>query len=191
MEESVNAPEEQTDDSVESPAKTKDHVSYDSHQKLLKEKKLEATKRKELEDAVKRLSQEKLEAEGNKDKVLEALKKELGEMKETFSKKEKFYAWNTVSGKIIQEALKQGCKNPDKLIRLLDDSDLSSIEVGEDFSVDTDALSLLVEKGKKENPFLFDSTNKIAAAGTPSRTPVKAKEKSEEEIFEAYIKKLK
>ena len=103
---------------------------------------------------------------------------------------QKTYGWNTVKEKISLEAVKHGCTNPEKLIRLMDDSDLEAIQIGENFSVDMESVRKVVEKNKEENSFLFKSATPMPANGTPSNKVVQ-KDKTEEEIYAAYLESLK
>jgi hypothetical protein len=169
MKEQDQAPVGQEDSASGESAKTKDSVSYDSYQKLLKEKKSVLSKYSELENQVAQLRQEKDMAEGNKDKVIEELKKQNQQIKSEYEKTKQTYTWSTLTGEIKREAMKHGCKDPDKLLRLMSDDDLRSLEIGEDFSINSDGLKEIMEKNKKENHFLFESSPKAAAVGVPGK----------------------
>lgn len=182
MNEQDQAPVEQTDSTSGESVKAKDSVSFDSHQKLLKEKKTLLSKYSELESMVTKLSQEKDMAEGNKDKVIDELKKQNQQIKSEFEKTKQTYTWSTLTSEIKREASKNGCKDPDKLLRLMSDEDLRSLEIGEDFSIDSGSLKELIEKNRKENHFLFDSSIKQAIAGIPSKKPPVEQEKNIKEL---------
>lgn len=182
MNEQDQAPVEQTDSTSGESVKAKDSVSFDSHQKLLKEKKSLLSKYSELESMVSKLSQEKDMAEGNKDKVIDELKKQNQQIKSDFEKTKQTYTWSTLTSEIKREAAKNGCKDPDKLLRLMSDEDLRSLEIGEDFSIDSGSLKELIEKNRKENHFLFDSSIKQTVAGIPSKKPPVEQEKSIKEL---------
>jgi hypothetical protein len=171
MNEQDQAPVGQEDSASGESAKTKDSVSFDSHQKLLKEKKSLLSKYSELENQVAQLRQEKDMAEGNKDKVIEELKKQNQQIKSEYEKTKQSYTWSTLTGEIKREAMKNGCKDPDKLLRLMSDDDLRALEIGENFSVDPGSLKEIIEKNKKENHFLFESSPKAVAIGTPGKKP--------------------
>lgn len=182
MKEQDQAPVEQADSASGESAKAKDSVSFESHQKLLKEKKSLLSKYSELESMVASLRQEKDIAEGNKDKVIEELKKQNQQIKSEFEKTKQTYTWSTLTSEIKREAAKNGCKDPDKLLRLMSDDDLRSLEIGEDFSIDSGSLKELIEKNRKENHFLFESSPKQAAPGTPGKKPPIEPEKSIKEL---------
>jgi len=191
-EETTSAPVEQPENTSGVNGKEqKDFVAYESFQKALNEKKTAQSKLSEYEKELQTLREEKLQREGKTEELVDTYRKQILELNESMSKKEKTYAWNTLTGEIKREALKLGCVDPDKLIRLMDDEDLRSINVGEDFTIDKNSLTQVIEKNKKDNFFLFNSSNKIASAGVPSKTAPNAKEKTEQDIFEDYIKGLK
>jgi hypothetical protein len=171
MNEQDQAPVGQDGSASGESTKAKDLVSFDSHQKLLKEKKSLLSKYAELESQVAQLSQEKDMAEGNKDKVIEELKKQNQQIKSEFEKTKQSYTWSTLTGEIKREAMKNGCKDPDKLLRLMSDEDLRSLEIGENFSIDPGSLREIIEKNKKENHFLFESSPKSAIPGNPGKKP--------------------
>jgi hypothetical protein len=177
MKESVIDPVDQSEDTSGAPEK-KDSVSFDSFQKLLKEKKSKDSKLSELEKELVTLRDEKNLAEGKKEEVLVSQKKRIEELEKTLRTKDQTYAWSTLTGEIKRESMKYGCKDPDKLIRLMSDDDLKSIEVGEDFSINKDTLKEVIERSKKENYFLFGETQKITTVGKPSNSPVNENTKS-------------
>lgn len=172
------APEEQSTQTGGEVEKVKDSVSYESYQKALKEKKNFQAKYAELESMVSQLRQEKDLAEGNKEKVIEELKKQNQQLKSEYEKTKQTYAWSTLTGEIKREAIKNGCKDPDKLIKLMSDDDLRSLEIGENFSIDPNGLKEVIEKSKKENFFLFESSSKTAVPGTVGKKPPVEPEKS-------------
>ena len=186
METNENSPVEKPEETSGSEGKREDLIPYSTHQKLLKEKKNAQSRIEQYEQELKRLKDEKLASEGNKDQLLENYKKELDEIKDQLSNKEKTFAWKTITSSIKEEALKNGCTNPDKLVRLLEDKDLKALEVGEDYSIEPQSLKQLIEKSKSENDFLFKKTVAVADSTPNTQTP-QTKPKSEKELFESYI----
>ena len=152
-----------------------DVVSYESYKKALNEKKNFQSKLSEYEQELQRLRAEKMSAEGKKDELIQTYKKQLSEISEKLEKTNKHYAWNTLTGAIKQEAIKHGCTDPEKLIRLMDDEDLRSIEIGENFNIDFDSVKNVIEKSKKDNFFLFKSPGKPIANGIPNTKIVEDK----------------
>lgn len=187
MKEQEKDPVDQTD-KASGDADKKDSVSFDSFQKALKEKKAAQSKLTEYEKELEKLRVEKLEAEGKKDELISSYKKRLDELESKVKQKDQMYAWTTLTGEIKREAMKVGCKDPDKLIRLLSDDDLKSIEVGEDFRINNDSLKEVIEKSKKENYFLFESSTKQVANGVPSK---KAPEEPQKELSKMSLDEIK
>lgn len=198
-EEDQKAPVGQTQDASgepetkESKPEQKDTVDYASYAKLLKEKKAmqeRAKKADEYEQMLKEREEQELQKQGKTEELLERYKTEAQKLREEREKEKKTYAWNTLTSDIKREAMVMGCKNPDKLIRLMEDEDLRSIQIGDDMKVDRDSLKAALEKTKLENDFLFSSSTSKIANGNPSTT-VREKAKDENEIFSEYIKNLK
>jgi hypothetical protein len=191
MSEEVQAPVEQADQASGETVESKDSVSLTSYQKVLKEKKSFQSRLSEYESKLQKLEEEKLHAEGKKEELLDSYKKRVQELESRLDKTNKSYAWNTLTGSIKTEAVKAGCKDPDKLIRLMDDEDLRSIEIGDNFTINTESLKEIIEKNKKENYFLFETTPRQASVGNPSKKspeePKKSfKDMTREELLEAY-----
>lgn len=141
----------------EESRKREDVVAYDTHRKLLSEKKKTQAQLEELKKQLGQYEQQKLEAEGRKDEVIKSLRQQLSEKESILKEKDSRYAWNVVSGQIKSRATQEGCKSPDKLLRLLDKEDLSALEVDDNYMVNQDDLSRIIEKAKRENDFLFSA----------------------------------
>lgn len=164
--ENKETPVEQTNQA--SGETSKDQVAYETFQKVLSEKKNVQSKLSEYEAKLQALEEEKLQRDGKKDELLENYKKRASELEAKFNKTQQTYAWNTLTGEIKREAAASGCLNPDKLIKLMSEEDLNSIEVGENFSVNRETIKEVIERNKKENSFLFSQGNKVIANGIPN-----------------------
>jgi hypothetical protein len=182
------APVEQSDATSGVSDKVNDAVSYESYKKALNEKKNYQAKLSEYEQEVQRLREEKMSAEGKKDELLSTYQKKVQDLSEKLDKTTKHYAWNTLTGEIKREAMKHGCTDPDKLIRLMDDEDLRSIEIGENFTIDNKAIEQVIEKNKKDNFFLFKTAGKPIANGIPNTKPV---DDSKEDLSKLSLDELK
>jgi len=169
MEENQQSPVETTQKtSGDETSAAKDKVAYDTYRKALSEKKNVQSENEKLRNELEQIRNEKLKAEGKKDDVIKSYEEKIAALeKENRSTKQSF-AWSTLTGKIKEEALKHGCSNPDKLIKLMDDNELNSIQIGDDFTIDTESVSKVIEKSKQENFFLFSNSSKKIADGTPS-----------------------
>ena len=195
--ENTQAPVGQTDQTsgaTDQATKTnEDKVDYASYQKLLKEKKAMQEKAQEadrLREMLREKEEQELQKKGDIEELLKRSRDEVAKVKGELQAHQQKYAWKTLTSKIELKAKEMGCLDPSKLIRLMDDVDLKSIQIGEDLSIDAQSLESVLEKAKKENDFLFGEAPRRFANGNPTQTP-KESAKSESEIFEQYIKQLK
>lgn len=170
--------------------KTEDKVSYESYKKVLGEKKNASEKLAQMQAELEKLREEKLVAEGNKDQLLEDYKKKFEDTKALLEEKDKKFAWQKISSTIKTEALKHGCLNPDKLIRLMSDEQLNKIEMSENFEINNDSVNQVLEEAIKENNFLFKKQMNIADGG-PSQSSPQAKPASLRDALSNYVNNLK
>lgn len=189
MENEQKTPVEQTEKaSGEAVNGKQDHVAYSSYMKALHEKKLAQEKLSDYEARLQELEEQKLSAEGKKDELIDTYKSQLDDYKNKLQATHRDFAWRTLQKEFDKEASRQNCINSQKLLKLIDKDDLATIEIGEDFSVNTESLVSIIEKSKKENPFLFDPNNvKAAAIGTPQ---IKPKENKDNDIKKLSMKEL-
>ena len=171
MSEETKTPVEQT---IEPVAKVEDQnqVAYETYKKTVESERNAKAKLSSMEQKLQALEEEKLQREGKKDELLTTYKTKLAEIESKYNKTQQSYAWNTLTGEIKREAMNSGCLDPDKLIKLMNDEDLNSIEVGENFNVDRKSVKEVIERSKKENAFLFSQGNKVIANGNPTTKPV-------------------
>lgn len=108
-------------------------------------------KYQELESKIKDLELKKQQAEGDKDGVIETLKGQVNEYKNKFETASKTYAQKTLEDQIKTEAIKEGCVNPQKLMKLLTNEDLAKVEVGEGYKINEADLKTLIEKAKQDH----------------------------------------
>lgn len=150
----------QTDQNVKDNA-----VSYDSHRKLLSEKKKLQVQMEEMQSHLQSLTDEKLQADGKKDELIDSLKKKATTTEDKLKKAVSYFANRAVTGALREEAIKAGCVSVDDLIKL---SDLSLIDVTEDFEINVDQVKHLVEEAKKSRGYLFQGKAPSVKTGTPS-----------------------
>jgi hypothetical protein len=173
----------------------KDSVSYESHKKLLGEKKNLQTKFEQMQAEIESFRQEKMSAEGKKDDVINSLRQQLEERTKEAKELKNNFAWNTVQTQIKNEASAKGCVNPDKLIRLLSKEEINGIEIDESFNVNHQDLSKLIENAKKEHSDigLFSERKINVNDVTGKQTDFKPKQKAYEDMtteeLEAELRK--
>ena len=161
-----------------------DSVSYDTHKKLLGEKKNLQTKFEQMQAEIESFRQEKMSAEGKKDDVINSLRQQLDERTREAKELKNNFAWNTVQSQIKNEASANGCVNPDKLIRLLSKEEINGIEIDESFNVNRQDLSKLIENAKKEHSDigLFSERKINVNDVTGKQKEFKPKQKSYDEM---------
>jgi hypothetical protein len=137
-----------------------DTVAYGTHKKLLAEKKNLQSRFEEMEKQFNSMNEDKLTSEGKKDELLEAYKAKLNGYEEKFNN----FAYSAVSNNVALEANKMGCVDQDALVKLVD---LTSLNVGDNFSVDKDEVKVMLEDVKKQRPYLFKAINPNINTGTP------------------------
>lgn len=175
-------------------------VNYDSFKKVLNEKKNVQAKAKELESQLSELSQklkdielEKQQKDGNKDEVIAALRRELEEKRNEVAEKDRGYARTVIEGQIKAKAIETGCDDLGLFMAGLQSKGdlLTSVEVGENYQVNSDDLERVIENMKKDHPALFKkkdvNVHDVTSVNMLNKT--EKKELSKEEII-AEIKRL-
>lgn len=177
-----------------SESSAQESVSYDAYRKLLAQRKSDQEKLREFEDRFKSIEESKLEAEGKKDDLVKSLRERLAEKDQALSNVQQKYATKTLTEQIKSKAIEMGCKPQysDKLIKLLDDSDLKAIQVDDNYRVNMEDLSVVLEKAKKDVPDLFGKTVSIAdkAPSPQLNLPSDKKELSTSDLQEMYVKQF-
>jgi hypothetical protein len=102
------------------------------NQELLAKNKSIADKAKALEEELNRIKTEKLQAEGKKDELIDALKQQVS----ASTKKHQELGWNLISSQVAVEASKKGCVNVDTLMKVVDFGSAS---------IDTDSFKMAQE----------------------------------------------
>ena len=177
-----------------------DTVAYDTYRRVLGEKKKRDSELLELKDKLANLSeslngykQKELEQDGKQSELIQSLREQLAKRETELKETSKKYAWNTISSQIKSAATKEGCINADKLINLIDPSDLRAIEVDEHFNVNSDDLKTVLERARQENDFMFPKravVNDMVPA-SDRRIDVNTDKKVEELTKDEIINQLK
>jgi hypothetical protein len=169
-----------------------DTVAYESFKKSVEAEKKARERAQLLEAELNAYKTKELEAQGKYEEITQTLKQQLQEKELALKQERERYAWNTVTGAIKSEAIKHGCKSPEKLIRLFDKTDFETLRA-ENGEIDSDSLTRLMDKAKKENDFLFTSPaikiNDVNPRGSaPEKPSVKnPKEMTKEELEKAIL----
>lgn len=175
---------------------SQDTVKYETYKKTLGEAKKYKSQLEELQDRLSSLEQEKLQAEGNKEELIESLKKEVNQWKGKATKAVSSFAKSKVHEAMMREASKAGCQDPELVLRAYA-QDLDEIDFDDQFNPDLDQLKTTLERVRQERPYLFGKeapkigshqvkTSTVSSDGT--RKPVS--KMTEEELMEAFGKTL-
>lgn len=131
-----------------------DGIAYDSYQKAVSQKKAAQQRIAELEAKLTTVEQGKMQAEGKKDELIAALRKQTQELESKYKQSQSSYTWNVVGAQIKAELAARGVSNPDKALtyaKAVHKDDLGAIEVDSDFSVNKADMQRFVDKFLNEN----------------------------------------
>ena len=132
-----------------------DMVAYESYKKSVEAEKNARKRAQELEAQLEQIKMQELEKAGKHEEIIESLRNKNLTLEKSLNDVKQSHLWDKVTGEIKTKSLEHGCIAPDKLLRLLNKDDFSSLQ-GEDGSLRLDSVNALVEQAKKENPFLFN-----------------------------------
>lgn len=171
--------QESVKDITESKKEQANMVGYETYSKVLGEAKAERERNREMAKALESYKQKELEQEGKQEELVEYLRGEIKkrdglilETEKSSKNRERQYATRSVHSAIKAEAAKFGCTSPGKLLRLIDLKEIESLRVGDDLSVNSEDLEILITKSMKENDFLFKKADpKIEDAAPTGLNP--------------------
>lgn len=146
----------------------KDVVAYETHRRLLGEKKAEQERRKELEQKLDLLSNEKLAAEGKKDELISNLQSKVSELTKVAHEKDVKYGYSKLQASVREKALKHGCKDPSAYLKLVDSKELETVAMDDDYNVDGETVEQLIERTKSKFDYLFGKSAPKVDDATPS-----------------------
>lgn len=154
----------------------KDQVAYETHRKLLAEKKALQNKLAEYDANLKASEQAKLEEQGKLKELNDKLKVELEGFKRLAKDKDVKYGT-----KVLTQEIKSVAKSLGAAEEMLDDvvklGDWSTVEITDDFEVKKEALKETMVMMQKSKPWLFKGTkpapNDLPPNGKPNHTPPK------------------
>lgn len=168
-----------TADSVESEVQSKEEfVARQTYLKTLNEAKTYKSKFQELMDEVEGLKQGKLEAEGNKDQLIDSLKSKLQKVESERNGLAKNFVQKSLRSQFETEALKHGIRKPDLIHNFVNYNDFFDSVDTETFSIDGTEVNSVVEGIKEQIPELFTKPSPRINNRTPSfDTDTKEKKK--------------
>lgn len=132
-------------------------VSFESYQKLLKEKKSRDEELRSMRDRLSSFEEKEkgaLKEQGKWQEYAQELEGKLKDTETKLSKAARTFAYDKVSSQFEAEALKAGCARTDALLKLVDVNSLVE-SVDENLRIDKSLLKAEIERCKKEFDFLF------------------------------------
>lgn len=183
MENVNDAPVEQTTEASSTEVK-QDQVSYESFRKSVEAEKRARERAQTLEAEMEAIKQAELERQGKHEEIIQNLRGKLHETESTLKSERERHLWNNVTSAVKTEAAKHGCKNPEKLVKLLDRDDFSMLQA-ENGQIMEQSLNALIDKAKKENDFLFTAPAMKINDAVPSSRVEQPKEKAANEMSSA------
>lgn len=158
-------------------------VSYESHSKLLGEKKKLQKDYEDMKARLDAIENEKLEKEGDFKKHNETLKSQLKEQKEKFGQFSKKVSERVIKTQFAREAEKLGCVDADTAFKVCD---IQDIELDDNFEFDSKSLSEKLQGLMKEKPFLFNKDVSKPRDQVPSNKGPGGKDFSQMSTEELY-----
>lgn len=161
--------------------KKQDQVSYESFRKSVEAEKRARERAQTLEAELEGKKQAELESQGKHEEIIESLKSKLFKTESTLKEEREKYLWNNVTSTVKTEAVKHGCTNPDKLVKLLDNDDFSMLQA-ENGQIMPQSIAALMDKAKRENDFLFSKPAVRVNDAIPDNRPAVQREKGINEM---------
>lgn len=159
--EQTHSQDQQTEERVNDPEavvrKNRELLAKQRHYKEMLEK-----ERSERE----RIERERLEEQGKFQDLYEKERRAREEREKELQDRSATYAYSTVVSQIKAKAAQEGCRNPDKLVKLASD-ELDAVQFDDDYNVDSGSLDEFMDRMRKENDFLFRPKNNAPRDFTP------------------------
>jgi hypothetical protein len=156
---------------------TRDTVSFATYDRTMAELKKAKAEREALAAALEAERQNKLQAEGKKDELLEAVKRERDDLHGKLKGAVGSFAKARVREVLLGEAQKLGCVDPSLLIKAYG-NDVSEIEFDDEFNPNKDQVAVLLNKIKTEHSHMFSKpgpnvgNHQVKGFEAPGPTPI-------------------
>ena len=154
------------------PAENEANVpSYSWHKRVVGDNRKLKGKLNETEAELEQYRQAEMEAKGQHQALIDALRKENTDLKSANSEKDEVFSWAKRTDAIRNVAKDMGCVNTSHLLRHLQSEQLlEEIEVGKDYSPNRDDVSRVVEaiRSNPEYDYLFKQSAHKADMVTPN-----------------------
>lgn len=149
------------------------------------------TKSRELQERLDTIELEKEEAKGNLQNVIAKLKNDNKNLKGEVASSKISYAQGRIEEAIKTEAMKRGCKDADTFYKLIDRTDIDTVELDGKFNASKDDITGILDSYSKKLEHLgfFSKTVKIVD-GVPKEITQTKKTKALENMTHEELMKV-
>lgn len=176
---------------VDASGKPTDTVAHATYKKTVDEVKKLKEQLRLRDEKLSKAEQEKLEAEGKKDELIASLKSKNSELETSNKKTLNNFIFSSLDSQVREEAARLGCVDTDAVVKL---ADLTELEVSDKtFKADKGELTKLLEKMKKDKPYLFSKTGPKINTKMPNGKSVDDNEpaKEKEDLSKLSVDEIK
>lgn len=174
---------------------SRDSVSYETHQRLLSEKKKAAAELAEKTRKLQELEEKNLQEQGKWKEMADAKAKEAKEWQMKHDNAHKHFAKRALKAKVNEVALQIGAQATalDDIFVLASANDsFKEIEFGDDYEVSTDQVKEVMTKMQAQKPFLFQKsvppTKDVSLTQKITETKKDFAKMSKSDLLEEYKK---
>lgn len=138
----------------QSASGSQDSVKYDTYRKTLSEAKKSKAQLTEAMERLQMLEQEKLQAEGKTQELLQSVIKERDSYKSRLAEAHGAFAQGRAMDAIIDEANKMGVASTGLLRKAIGDK-VNDLEFDDEYRPNSEQVKMLLESIRQEEPLLF------------------------------------
>lgn len=131
-----------------------DTVKYETYKRTLSEAKKARAQMTEMAERLQSLEQEKLQAEGKVQDLLESVTKERDDLKSRLAQAHGSFAQGRAMDVIVDEANKMGVASTGLLRKAVSDK-IADLEFDDEYRPNSEQVKMILEDLRKEEPFLF------------------------------------
>ena len=131
--------------------------SYEWHRRVLGENKKYKSQLNEAQEQLKTYEQKEMEAKGQHQDLINALRQENQKLKAGIDERDQVYQWSKRSEALRSALRSNGCVKPDHLLRLMDEEVLNQIQVDDQYNPVQEDVNRVVEafRGDSDYAYLF------------------------------------
>lgn len=175
-------------------------VSYETYEKLLKQRKNDQKKNsaileelEELREFQKSTQLQKQQEEGNFLEVIDGLRNDNKQLKQKIKETTEKVAFDKFSAQVKAVAKESGCVDTDTFMRLLSKDQMASVQMDDRMNANTEDIERLVSQFKENKPYMFGSHSvnhtPVNMGGFKKSEPKQVADMSKDEIV-AALKQL-